>query len=128
MFARQPAVAAEGAPKLGHELLGVAHDLLDPGEGAVPLEHRELGVVTIADFPAAKDVRNLELSRHAGDEQTFHLVLGRRDQIAAARPPRRRDGDRAREKGREREFPLRETRARRRTIARSRARARGGAG
>src|SRR5258708_1660374 len=67
------------------ELLGVAHDLFDARERAVPLENRELGVVTPAGFALSKDVAQLKDARQAAREEPLHLVFGRRDEVPARR-------------------------------------------
>ena len=70
------------------ELLGVAHDRVDPRVRAIELEDRELGVVALAELARAERARDLEDARVPVGEQALHLVLGRRAQEAAAPAPR----------------------------------------
>src|SRR5580658_1511392 len=85
MYVDDPLSESDRTPgNLGHELLGVAHHVLDARVRAVPLEHGELGVVAAADLAAAKARRDLVDTRPAVRQQPLHLVLRRRNE-----PPRR---------------------------------------
>jgi hypothetical protein len=61
----------------GHELLGVAHDVIDLRARAVPFEHRELGVVMRSALALAKARCELIDMRIALRQEALHLVLGR---------------------------------------------------
>ena len=70
----------------GDELLGVAHHVLDARARAVPLQHRELGVVTSADLAPTKARRDLVDARQPLGEEALHLVLRRRAQPPGPAP------------------------------------------
>ena len=78
--------ARELARQVRHQLLGVAHHLLDAREGTVPLEHGELGLVALAQLVVAEALGELIDALEAAREQPLHLVLGAGDQVALALP------------------------------------------
>jgi hypothetical protein len=59
----------------------IGSDRLPAREGAIPLQHRELGVVMRTGFTRSKDLAQAVDARQTGDEQPLELIFRRGNEI-----------------------------------------------